>query len=480
MTVAARLLAILEAETAQFDARFTASATVIDKMTKSQALAHRATGQLRSVIQDLANQAAGTTGPLGRFLSPVVTLAGGAGALGAAAAVGVLSMAVVKFTSPTEDAAKAADALAASYGRVISTGQRLANLQTEISAAQIREQGLAVTAGGGGGGLQEGIGRALTTLSIRLFGTSAADLKQRTDAATAAVRNHFDELIEQRQHEIVLIEQAGDALAIYQKMQDGATAAQAMRLVGLEREKDIAITLQKVWEDIATAQLTLPQVLQGIRLPDFGGRFVAATQTGVEALPGIDTSPESHFLGDVSTRAAIFKQLRESEEQRAAIMALANDQTVRATLVAAGLGEEFDALVRSMNRAEVKSQQLAIALVTTISGAIQSVIGGGGIGSVVSGASGVLGALSTKHPALLLPSVILGGLGGIFNAFDRSEERRHRELVDAVGRLAKEVGLERVTVVFTGPDGREIRKTLRELEDGDAVERMPGPVGANG
>jgi hypothetical protein len=52
--------------------------------------------------------------------------------------------------------------------------------------------------------------------------------------------------------------------------------------------------------------------------------------------------------------------------------------------------------------------------------------------------------------------------------------------LDKLERMAREVGLERVTVVFTGPDGHQVRRSLAELEDSDAVERVPGPVGAQG
>lgn len=79
-----------------------------------------------------------------------------------------------------------------------------------------------------------------------------------------------------------------------------------------------------------------------------------------------------------------------------------------------------------------------------------------------------------------LAGMITAGLGTVFSLFNNDEERRHRQLVDAVQKLGKEVGLDRVTIVFTGPDGHQIRRSLAELEEGDAVERVPGPVGATG
>jgi hypothetical protein len=87
------------------------------------------------------------------------------------------------------------------------------------------------------------------------------------------------------------------------------------------------------------------------------------------------------------------------------------------------------------------------------------------------------GPLAMINP---LAGLISASVGGIFSMFDNSEEKRHRELLRAVEKLGQEVGLDRVTVVFTGPDGHQIRKSLAELEEGDAVERVPGPVGAGG
>jgi hypothetical protein len=98
----------------------------------------------------------------------------------------------------------------------------------------------------------------------------------------------------------------------------------------------------------------------------------------------------------------------------------------------------------------------------------------GGIGGFLGAAAGPAAAINP------LAGAIVGGLGGIFSMFDKSEERRHKELVDKLERLANEVGLERVTVVFTGPDGHQVRKSLADLESSDAVSRVPGPVGATG
>jgi hypothetical protein len=101
----------------------------------------------------------------------------------------------------------------------------------------------------------------------------------------------------------------------------------------------------------------------------------------------------------------------------------------------------------------------------------------GGTGGALAGLGGVATA---ALPASPLVGVVLSGLGGMFSLFDHSEDRRTDRIVQAIDRMAKEVGLERVTVVFTGPDGHEIRRALSELESSDAVQRVPAPAGAAG
>lgn len=97
------------------------------------------------------------------------------------------------------------------------------------------------------------------------------------------------------------------------------------------------------------------------------------------------------------------------------------------------------------------------------------------------GAAGLFGA-AAGPVAMINPlaGAITAGIGGIFSMFDNAEERRHKKLVDTIKQLGEEVGLERVTVIFTGPDGHQVRRSLAELEESDAVERIPGPVGMGG
>lgn len=104
----------------------------------------------------------------------------------------------------------------------------------------------------------------------------------------------------------------------------------------------------------------------------------------------------------------------------------------------------------------------------------------GGVGALASAGAGVQGISKGLGSALSLVGFAGSALGGIFSLFDNSEERRHKELLAKLDAVAEEVGLERVTVVFTGPDGHQVRKSLAELESGDAVERVPGPAGATG
>ena len=107
--------------------------------------------------------------------------------------------------------------------------------------------------------------------------------------------------------------------------------------------------------------------------------------------------------------------------------------------------------------------------------------GAGFAGAFFPGAAGLAAALPGVGPFAGAGIQLVGGLlGNLFSGIETSAERRHREHMEKLEKLAQEVGLERVTVVFTGPDGHQVRKTLAELESSDAVERVPVAVGASG
>jgi hypothetical protein len=488
MTVAARLLAVLEAQTANFDARLAASAVVMDKMTRSQVIAHRATGQMRNALQGVALQAFGMIGPAGQAANSLLALAGGMHALVAAGAAGAVALLIMKATKEIEEATKRSDELAASWRQLaaVRIGSPLLLRLSEQEPRVAERDLLAEKVRGRTSDLTEqarGINAPLD------FFTKGDVLLQQWNSQLTSLNAIIDEIGRKPEHvllgmrrELQLMNAPLEESLRLQAQWAGLVGDTADEFVRLRQALIVAPLLEegrRIQVDIARALAMAPTMFAQLKLPTFG-RFVTPTMTGTEGLPAIDTSPGAHFLGDVSGRAALFEQLRQAEQQRAEIMAIAADETVMASLAAAGLSEEFNAMVRSMNRAEVKSQQLAIAIITSVSSAIQAVVSGGGPGSILSAGGGILSALATQHPSLLVPGLILGSLGGIVSAFDNAEERRTQRVVDAIERMAKEVGLERLTVVFTGPDGHQVRKSLAELESGDAVERVPGPVGATG
>lgn len=115
-----------------------------------------------------------------------------------------------------------------------------------------------------------------------------------------------------------------------------------------------------------------------------------------------------------------------------------------------------------------------VAMFANLAGGLAQ--GGTGAGGVLQTAGGLLGLAKGVNPII---GALIGGLGSVFSAFDKSEEKRHRELVRAVNRIADERGLQRVTNVFVGPGGN-LQDTLRELEDRDAVIRVSNTPGATG
>lgn len=110
MAVVARMVASLEAETSQFHARMTAAEAQMTKWTSSTATGTRAARVLNNSIQQLAFQAGGIPGPIGK----------------AATAIGVLGLG----TGPVMLAVAALGALALIWKHVGEEAQRSADNQT--------------------------------------------------------------------------------------------------------------------------------------------------------------------------------------------------------------------------------------------------------------------------------------------------------------------------------------------------------------
>lgn len=100
----------------------------------------------------------------------------------------------------------------------------------------------------------------------------------------------------------------------------------------------------------------------------------------------------------------------------------------------------------------------------------------GGIGNIVGGAGGALSALSgIKGLGGLSTFGIIGtALGGVFNLFDHSEERRHKELLKAMTDLKPIMEATRAAVYLvdsrTG-ETRQLQYAIGRREDRDAIDR---------
>src|SRR5687768_10822856 len=87
------MVASLEAETSSFHARMTAAEAQIGKWTGSTAVGSRATRVLHNSLQQLAFQAAGIPGPVGKAASAIGVLGlGGGPVFLAVAALGALAL----------------------------------------------------------------------------------------------------------------------------------------------------------------------------------------------------------------------------------------------------------------------------------------------------------------------------------------------------------------------------------------------------
>lgn len=489
MATVGRLNAFLSAETAQFEARLDAAARAVDKMTSSTAVANRAVGQVRGGMQGLANQAFATLGPVGQLTTSLATLTGGVTALVATGVAGGVFLWFNHVTKRLADASKLSQDLNTQWQQMAAAriGSPLLSLMGERAPFEAQRDLIESQVKSRQGSLMGLFGRDPDDPATqRRF--AADPLLQQLESQLQAINGIIEEIerkpetmVRELGRELQLLQVSGIEEAVRLQAEwaglTGKTADEFMRLKLEMADLEVAGIFEAIGADIQR-QLQL----QPIDLRD--AAHFALAEKGVPRRDGKGSIESAatleQSLGKADLATSIVNQLVAQEQQLAAVRMLETDATFQAMLAAEGLTEEFNAMVRGMNRAEIKSQQLAVALVSAVSGAIQAVMGGGGIGSVVSGAGSILSALSIQHPGLLVPGVILSGLGGIFSAFDNAEERRHRELKSTIEKLGQEVGLDRVTVVFTGADGHQIRRTLAQLEDSDGVERIPSSAGARG
>lgn len=386
--VVGRMVAVLEAQTAQFEARMTAAGQQINRWNSATVGARRGTQLLRTGLEQLAQQATGLTGPLGKVVTSLGLLgAGGAVTVGVLAGVGAIALVYQGLTRDSREAQQATDALIISLNRL--------GTQAQLTAARIK-LGRAQTATTEGQGLGGVFQQFLSDISGGMFGVSGPEQIQRRLRAVTAATN---ELAGAQQIAAVAVRRHNEELAKHAEL-----LSRLARLGQFQRGPLGTVRLGP----LTPARPPAEQII--LR---FGDRRRPINPDDIPRAPDFSVSPgEDRFR--LTPEFAIMS----------AMALLQGAQGGAAGLFGAAAGP--------------------LAMVNPLAGAISSAV------------------------------------GGIFSLFDNSEERRHRKLVDTIKQMGKEVGLERVTVVFTGPDGHQIRKSLAELEEGDAVERVPGPVGAGG
>lgn len=140
----ARLLAILEAQTAQFEARMTAASAQLTRMSSTSTSARRGVNMLQGGLQQLAIHASGLPGPLGKIVSGL-----GALTVGSVAATGVLAFfgLLVLWMKKAADETKATQERLDGFQRqLLGLLPATAKLQEQLSRVMLPEKGLSLDA----------------------------------------------------------------------------------------------------------------------------------------------------------------------------------------------------------------------------------------------------------------------------------------------------------------------------------------------
>lgn len=477
-----RLFALLEAQTAEFDARMDASARVVDRMTRSQTIAVRASGQVRAGLQGLANQAFATAGPLGQVASGLSQIVGGMAALTGAAAGGALFLYFTHLTKQLDEAIQKSDQLSTTWRSMVAAriGSPFLAMMAEREPMETQRDEL-----------QARINKRLAGLAVPgltpevqkqiIAGDATMSQWQRS---LDAINGILDEI--GRKPETILVGMRREVQLINLPLEEALRLqAEWAGLVGKTADEFVrlgtALAIAPLQEQGNQIQRDIQELLTGNVAKGIAPFALSPDIAPFVLGPGTDMMEEItkgrteqlFGLGGGKDKGEftsnIINQLVAQEQQRLQILDLMNNKTFMANLAAQGLTEEFDAMVRGMNRAELKSQQLAVAIVSSVSSAIQAIAGGGGPGSFISGAGGVMTALASKHPSLLVPGMIVGAFGGLISLFEkqhsereRNEEKRKNELIGAIHE-----GPVRVTEIFEGDP--EMSRYER-----DRVERLGG------
>lgn len=266
--VVGRMLAILEAQTAQFEARMSAASQHVARWTSTTGSAARGTAMLRTGLQQLAFEGLGVMPPaLARVSTGMLTIFGPAGVmLGAVAVLGVVSMAF-------DRAAKSAQEL-------VETGERVRNFQ----------MGHTKMLGDIGPGIQQTPAEQLLTLEEQR--RRALDFQKRLGPAMMGLAR------------VAVGEDPTQVAAAATRNYDAITEAIHRLDRAIRDLKNDLLPMPRSFLDQINERLT-------IELPS---RLVVPSMVGGGGLPDIDRSPGAHFLGstDFAPREFFLQELEKA------------------------------------------------------------------------------------------------------------------------------------------------------------------------
>jgi len=428
------------------------------QLIASTSNARRGVHLFENALRTLSFQAAGIPGPVGKAAQGIGML--GIGSLwvtAAIAGVGGVALAIRAFTADAREAGTAADELAKSVGQLTlggkfrAIGGNLTEAGQGVFAAQSRAQGGPL----GGNPILEWI--ALIKQG------ALEDAGEKAVAAVLAVRAARDQdqekLIQGLEREAQVVGLSATAVARLRAEWAGLDAEETGRFVAaarrlerrneenrvLKAQRDILEEISRISGEVS--RTFDPFDVQHLRLPTAEtfraqeGQRVAGLQVtelqkqGEQFAFGLDQSFFDRVQADVDDAIS---GLDEGGRSAGMIMA----------------------------------QSFVLALPGLMSGKAGGIFAGAG--SILTGASALKGA-----PAFLGPAgFVLGALGTAFSLFDRNEDRRHKELVDAINRQGQEVG-KQIRVIVWDPRTNTMHE-LREADEHDAVVRVPGYAGMTG
>lgn len=450
-------------------------------------------------FRQMAVAATGATGPMGNLARAGLLLGGGGGVLlGAAATVGVLGLAWHTLTKDVKAATSALDQFGESLTRAKSPGGQFQALVADLSADLDKmDRRFAVAREINATGLQNIPGLSvLGEIGTDTARSVLASLRERGEReaveAVLALRNaragaHQDAATA-LQREAQLIGLTGEEAARLQAVWQGMPPAIAATFIAAAAELDKA---KQAEQDRLEREREHNRLLE-IKADLFEeiGRIsadVARFQLSTFDFEGLRA--EMPFAGTVGQTEEILRaqegrrvaglQVAELERQ-AGDFAFGLDQSFF-DRVQAEVGEAIGSL-KEPRDTNMQAAQLALMGVTNLARSGGSAAGIlGGLGGLASGATGLTGIAATAAAGPLgWAGFGLSALSTGFGLLSRNADKNADRIVKAIERREAAIFEQNASIIVIGPDGHATRRALAQLEDSDAVERIPGPVGARG